>query len=457
MPEERIRAAWEEIEGIVAQGDADALSTYLDTLTPAQVARAISRLDESAQTSVLTLLEPEDAADLLEELSDAQSADILEEIPAPQAAAIVDEMESDERADVLAELDTDDAEAILRQMDPEEAAETRQLLSYPSDTAGGIMVTEFLSYPMDARVSDVIADIRKNAEEYADYSAQYAYVLSSAGTLVGVLPLKDLLLAPSGSPLTAVMIPNPIYALATSSLEDLEQLFDRYTFFVVPVVDEAGRLAGVVLRGDAEQALGERADKALMRFSGIVGGDELRTMPLFHRSFRRLSWLCINLVLTMAAAAVIKFFEDVVSQIIALAFFIPVIGNMSGCSGNQAVGVSIRELSLGVITPEDFVRVMLKELQMGLINGVLLGAALGLAAFALEGSVALGLVVGGALALNSVIALSLGGLVPLVLRKLNADPALSAPLIVTSVSDMFGFLILLTLAMCFREQITEIL
>jgi len=279
LAEERNRTVWEEIEEITARRDADALSLYLDTLTPADIARAISRLDGKTQAAVLTLLEPEDAADLLEGLSDAQGADILEDLPVSQAAAIVDEMESDERADVLAELDTDDVEAILRQMDPEEAAEARQLLSYPSDTAGGIMITEFLSYPMSATVSDVIAALRKNAEEYADYSVHYAYVVSRANHLVGVLPLKDLLLSPGESAVTALMIPNPVYAMVNTPLDELEQIFDRYTFFALPVIEESGSLVGVITRGGAEEAFGEQADKALMRFSGIVGGDELRTMP----------------------------------------------------------------------------------------------------------------------------------------------------------------------------------
>jgi magnesium transporter len=242
------------------------------------------------------------------------------------------------------------------------------------------------------------------------------------------------------------MIPNPLYVLVDSSLEELAQIFDRYTLVALPVTDNNGRLVGMALRSDVEEALGEIAATALSSFSGIVGGDEFRSMPVFPRALRRMSVLGFNLVLSALAASVILHFESTIGQLTALAFFIPIIGNMSGCSGNQAVGVSIRELALGLIKPEDWKRVLGKEIQVGLINGALLGVFLSLVALLLHKGPLIGLVAGAALALNSLIALCLGGLAPLVLRKFEIDPALAAPPIVTSLSDMCGFLIFLTVA-----------
>lgn len=446
MPEDISRAPWEEIEEIVAAQDADYLDQYLQRLNPAEVARAISRLDEDTQAGVLTLLEPEDAADLIEELSDVQGADLIEDLPAEQAALIVDEMESDVRVDLLQELDKEDAEAILARMDPLEAANARKLLAYAADTAGGIMITEFLAYEMDMKVADVLEDLRKNVEIYSDLNIQYIYVVNQKRTLVGVIPLRNLILSKPDKSLVSIMITNPLYVLVDTTLEELEQIFDRYTIIGLPVTDNAGRLVGVALRADVEEALGEQAAGALTSFSGIVGGDELRSMPVYLRSFRRMSWLSFNLVLSIIAASVIIHYEQTIHTLVALAFFIPVIGNMSGCSGNQAVGVSIRELTLGVIKPEDWRRVFLKELQVGLINGLLLGLLLTVVALLLDKGVYIGLVAGLALALNTLVALSLGGLVPLILRKFDVDPALSAPPIVTTLSDMCGFLIFLSVA-----------
>ncbi|MDY0032323.1 MAG: magnesium transporter [FCB group bacterium] len=446
MPDDIIREPWEEIEDIVAAQDAAYLDQYLQKLNPADIARAISRLDEETQAGVLTLLEPEDAADLIQELSDVQGADLLEDLPVEKAALIFDEMESDERVDLLQELDKEDAEAILAQMDPHEAANARKLLAYDADTAGGIMVTEFLSYDMNMKVADVLDDLHKHVEAYSDLIIQYIYAVNEKHNLVGVIPLRNLILSRPDTGLLNVMITNPLYVLVDTPLEELEQIFDRYTFVGLPVTDSTGRLVGVALRSDVEEALGEIAAGALTSFSGIVGGDELRSMPVFLRSFRRMSWLAFNLVLSIIAASVIIRYEQTISSLVALAFFIPVIGNMSGCSGNQAVGVSIRELALGVIKPEDWRRVFVKELQVGLINGVILGLLLALVALLLDKGAYIGLVAGAALALNTLVALTLGGLVPLILRRFDVDPALSAPPIVTTLSDMCGFLIFLSVA-----------
>jgi len=224
-------------------------------------------------------------------------------------------------------------------------------------------------------------------------------------------------------------------------------------FVGLPVVDEDGRLVGIVLRSDIEEAHGERAEEALMRFGGIIGGEELRSMPVLPRAFRRLSWLCVNLAFSLAAAGVILFYKETIEQVIILAFFIPVIGNMSGCSGNQAVAVSIRELTLGLIKPQDFMRVFTKEAQVALVNGVILGVILGVISYIASGNLTLGLVVGGALACNTLVALVLGGLVPLILRAMKADPALAAPLVVTTIADMCGFFLVLATAHLLIDKI----
>ncbi len=451
MPESRLLEPWRKIRALVEQRDADSLLSLLEELSPGQVARALTRIDDEDRHQLLLLIEPEEAADLIEELADAQGADIIEELPADDAAAIIDEMESDHRADLLGEMDENDAEAILSHMDPEEAEDARNLLRYEEDTAGGVMVTEFVCYPHSASAGEVVEDLRGNAERYSDYGVQYAYVESDRGTLVGVLRLRDLLLAQPDQPIRSLMVVNPIYVLAETRLDELNLFFDRYTFWSVPVTDEQSRMVGVVRRADMEEAVGEQQERALLRFSGIIGGEELRSMPVSERAPRRLVWLGLNVFLSMIAASVILAFEGTVHEVFALVFFIPIIGNMCGCCGNQAVAVSIRELALGLIQPSDFMRVWAKELTVGLINGVVLGTMIGGIAFLLDAflwhdSPYLGLVVGVAFALNTLVAVSLGGLIPLLLRLFKADAALGAPPIMTTLTDMCGLFLVLALA-----------
>lgn len=446
MPTDPTQESWEQIETAIEHDSPEELSDVMTSLPPGEVARAISRLDEEDQERVLTMLSPEHAADVLAELSDTQAAGLLEDMPADTVALIMEEMSSDERADVLGELDTEDAEAILTQMDPAEAADARHLMGYGENTAGGLMVTEYLAYPDTLTVQGVLDDMRKHAEEYSDYSIQYCFVVEPNGKLVGVLRLRDLVLSPSARPVRDVMIKDPLRVRAQATLEELEQFFDRYSFLGTPVVDEGDRLIGIVERSAVEQATEARSHRTFLRFSGIVGGEELRNMALFSRAPRRLSWLSVNILLNILAASVIALFQNTLEQVIALAVFLPIVSDMSGCSGSQSVAVSIRELTLGLIKPRDFLRVFWKEAQMGVFNGIILGAMLGVVAVLWKGNVYLGLVVGGALAANTLFAVCLGGMIPLLLQRFRLDPALVSSPLLTTFTDMMGFFLVLGLA-----------
>ncbi len=452
MPDYDIQESWKEIQGMVQARDAARLQAFLDDLSPNEVARALTRLTDDERRDLLLLQDPEDAADLIEELTDAHAADIIEELDAEDAAPIMEEMESDHRADVLGEMPRGDAEAILKEMAPEEAQDARKLLQYDDDMAGGIMVTEFVSYPQDATVAGVIQDLREHHEAYADYGIHYVYVYSERGTLIGVVRMRDLLLAPSGKFLSEIMIANPIYVTVDESLSALDDFFERYPFWNVPVTNNAGKMIGVVRRADLEEAIGEAHEKTLMRFGGIIGGEEIRSMPLKERTSRRMLWLTVNIIPSLMAASVIILFEGTIKGIPALVFFIPVIGNMCGCSGNQAVAVSIRELTLGLIQPHDVRRVWGKEISVGVLNGLVIGSILGVVAFLVSYFVyeppmpMLGLVVGVAFFLNTLVSVTLGGLIPLALRRMELDPALGAPLLMTTLTDMCGLVLIFLFA-----------
>lgn len=437
---------WEELEEVLKAEDHERLLETLSGLTPAETARALSRLSEADQSLVLTLLEPEEAADLLEELPNTQAVGLLEELEPSEAAAIINALPSDEQTDLLGQLRAAEASVILDGMEPAEAADVRLLRQFAPDTAGGLMITEYLAYADSASVEDVLDDLREHAEQYAAYEVQYAYVVDQAKRLLGVLRLRDLLLSPKSRAVTTLMIPEPVQVQTDASLDELHQFFERHDFFGAPVTDTAGQLLGVVRRTDVQEALGDQADQTFLKASGIVGGEEFREMPLSLRAFRRLSWLSINIVLNLLAASVIAFYQDTLAAVIALAVFLPIISDMSGCSGNQAVAVSLRELTLGLVKPYELIRVLLKEAQVGVVNGVLLGCLLGVVSWGWQGNPYLGLVVGAALALNTLIAVMIGGTVPLLLRRLELDPALASGPILTTVTDMCGFFLVLSFA-----------
>ena len=437
---------WEQLAEIVEAGNAEELDQYLESLPPGEPARALSRMTEEEQTGVLELLPDEEAAGLLEGLPDEQAAQLIEQLPVEEAASIVSQIESHGQAELLSRLDQEEAAAILDHMEPEEAENVRALAEFPRDSAGGLMITEYLAYQHDVRVEDVLDDLRAHSEKYAGYNILYAYVISPDGQLVGVLRFRDLLLTSQQKTIRSIMIDDPISVNTATELEDLKHFFDKCALQGLPVVDDGNRLTGVVRRADVERAAQQQASQTLLKFTGIAGGEELRSMPLLLRSRRRLSWLSINIFLNVLAASVIAWHQDTLSSVIALAVFLPIISDMSGCSGNQAVAVSMRELVLGLIKPYEHLRVLWKEAGIGLINGAVLGAVLGGVAFLWKGNPVLGLVVGTALALNTVLAVCLGGTIPLLLRRMNQDPAIASGPILTTLTDMCGFFFVLSFA-----------
>lgn len=438
---------WDELEQIVDTQDSDQIELFLDSLPAGETARTIARMGQDTQIRLLELLPVEAAADLMETLTDYQAADVIEHLPAKQAAAIIDHMASDEQVDLLSELDDEDAQAILDRMSPEEAADVRRLTRYGPDTAGGLMITEFLAFPDHFHVDDVLQDLRRGIQRYVGYDVQYVYIVSGDdGKLCGVVRMRDLILSPDKSPITDIMIRSPHSVRVNADLDVLWDFFERHDFFAAPALDDQDRLVGVVRRGAVQEAVAERADKAMMRLGGIVAGEELRTMNTPFRAIRRLAFLGPNIGLNFISASVIAVFLPTLEQVASLMIFLPILSDMSGCSGNQAFAVSMRELSLGLIKPYELVRVLTKEVSVGLINGLVLGTVLGLVAWVIRGNPYLGVVVGVALGVNSVVAVSIGGTIPLILKRLRIDPALASGPLLTTFTDLCGFLLALGMA-----------
>ncbi len=409
--------------------------------------RIVSQLELETREKLCELLPPEETADLMEHLAEVQAVELLEELPAEIAADIVEEMDSEVSGDLLRELDEEDSDAILAEIDDrQESEDLRERVGFDDDCAGGLMSDHVLSFPATATVSDVLSDLEKNAEDYSDADVQYFFVVDHDKRLRGVLSMRSLVLGKRSSTIETLMIANPLSVSVQTTLEELEDLFEEKQYLGLPTVDEEGRLKGIVSRRAVTEALSEHQTDDYLKAAGIVGGEELRSMPLRSRCLRRLAWLGPNIILNLLAASVIATYEDTLQAVIALAVFLPMVSDMSGCSGNQAVAVSIRELTLGIIQPRDYLRVIIKEGLLGITNGIVLGIVLGSIAFVWKGSLILGAVIGGALALNTILSVLLGGIIPLVLKRFKADPALASGPILTTCTDMCGFFLVLNLA-----------
>ncbi|MBK1828724.1 magnesium transporter [Haloferula rosea] len=438
---------WEILAEKLEAEDHAGAAALLSDLSVEDQRLAMAHLAEGSQVILTSSLPPQEAAEMLEILPEAQAVSILNQLPSEAAADIVEMLPGSIGSDLLREMDEEDSDAVLAELDdPDEAEKLRTRVEYEWDTAGGLMRTRLASFSETATVGDVLADLGENAESYADMDVQYVYVTGEGEKLRGVLRLRDLVLTPRKTPVSKVMISDPVCVKASDNFSSLRTLFDEKNYIGLPVVEEDGSLIGVITRQAVREATSEHQTEDFLHTQGILGGEELRSMPMVARCGRRLAWLGPNIILNLVAASVIAMYEDTLQAVIALAVFLPIVSDMSGCSGNQAVAVSIRELTLGLIRPTEFLRIVWKEGILGIVNGFVLGLLLGTIAAVWKGNIYLGLVVGGALFLNTILSVLLGGMVPLFLKRLKVDPALASGPILTTCTDMCGFFLVLNLA-----------
>jgi magnesium transporter len=434
----------EQILEALEQNNGAQIAELLEGLTSSDALREVLALKAVQRDTLMALLPAGAAAELVEEATPEVAVDLVERLDPAKAALIIDELDSDIQADVIGEMDDEEAEAILAAMDVEEAADLRRLSEYDPDTAGGLMTSDVFTFTEDQTVGAVLRSLASDDEDLERYSGQHPYIVDEEDRPVGVVSLRNLLTAKRSSQLRDIMA-TPMTVDVNADLDQLYDLVSEHDFLGFPVVGVDGRLVGFVSRQAIDAAVIDRAETGSLRLQGIVG-DELRSMPTRIRSWRRLTWLSANIVLNIIAASVISAYEQTLAAVIAIAVFLPMVSDMSGCSGNQAVGVTMRELSLGLVRPMDAMRVWLKEVSVGAINGLVLGILIGIVAWIWKGNPWLGLVIGLALALNTMIAVSIGGVVPLLLKRLGQDPAVASGPLLTTITDMAGFFLVLSLA-----------
>ncbi|MCQ0093983.1 magnesium transporter [Roseovarius sp. M141] len=443
-PEHEPKRVRERVKDAVDARDAQTLVALLEPLPPSSALRQLLLLATEDRDVLLALITADLAAYLIEEAPVQAATDLVERMTTDRAAEVLDKLDSDLQADIIGNLGDEIANAILARLHPDDAADVRRLVEYEDGTAGGLMTAEAFKFPDTATVGAVLRGIVSEDADFERYRGQHPYVVDTEGRPVGVVSLRNLLTTNRSQRLTAIMV-TPVTVGVDTTLDILQDLFDQHDFYGIPVVESDGRLVGVVSRSAVQAAALVRSESESLKRQGVVG-DELRSMPTWLRSRRRLAWLSANIVLNIIAASVISAYEEILAAVIAIAVFLPMVSDMSGCSGNQAVGVTMRELALGIVQPKDAFRIWRKEASIGVINGIALGILIGLVAWVWKGNPWLGLVIGSALAANTLIAVSIGGVVPLLLKRLGQDPAAASGPLLTTITDMAGFFLVLSLA-----------
>jgi magnesium transporter len=416
----------------------------LKNLHPADVADQLQRMPVEEARQALLQLSRTDAAAVLAELDEELRPRLLEGISAPELAAIISKLDHNAAADVVAELPAERRPEVMAGLPSDEKAHVSELLVYPPDTAGGIMSDQFIRLRTSQTVDECLHLLQGKAEQ-SEGGISYLYVTGEDDRLVGIVSMRDLVFRGRQRLLGEIMSPDVKHVSVADDQEKIAQLFERYHYLALPVLDQHGRLVGVVSAQQVMDVIKEEATEDMQLMVGLSG--EERALTPWQQSIRkRLPWLCINLATAFLAGGVVGLFESTIAKWTALAIFLPIVAGQGGNAGVQTLTVIIREMALGEMTIGDGRKALIKEVILGVLNGIAIGILVGVIGYAWKGSIALGIVVGAAMLLNMVAAALSGVLVPYTLKALRIDPALASSIMVTTVTDVAGFFFFLGLA-----------
>ena len=432
------------VDALVEGGQRGMVLNLVADLRAADQATLLRHLPLDAARVVFGWM-PDDARSLvLPELESAERGGLLEGLTTDALVALIDPLDTDDQADVLADVEEDQVEGVLVQL--EDALDVEALLSYRDDTAGGLMGTEFVSVLASATVAEATEAVREKAASVDPVFVVYA--LDGAGRLVGVVPLKRLLLARADALVADVAEPDPIAVEPDRDQEEVARMMERYDLVALPVVSAGGRLLGRITVDDVLDVVREEAEEDIQRAVGITGDEELSS-SVFAVSRGRLVWLLLGLVGAYVSGLVIVGFEEALQVAPVLALFIPIVMAMAGNAGIQSSAIAVQGLASGDLWSSDLVRRLGKELAVALLNGAVLAVALALivvvSGFGADPA-RLALTSGLALLIVIVLSTLIGATVPLGLSRVGIDPALAMGPFITVSNDILGLTIFFAVA-----------
>jgi len=437
----------DELKTALADSDAFKVKAALEELYPAQILEHWSEFTPEHRLPILTLLSPVEAAEVFSHLEEDEQSDLLEALPPWRVKELLEELSLDDLADTINAIEEDNpaqAEALLNQLDPETRAEVEELTEYDKDEAGGIMTSEYIAVRDAMRVEEVFRFLRREAPNAEQIYV--IYVVDAQGRLEGVLTLRDLIVADPRASVAEIMNPDVIFARDDTDQEEVARLMAAYNFTVLPVVDEDKKLVGIVTVDDVVDVIEEEATEDIYRL-GAVGSPELvySKSNVWQLWSARARWLVILIVTGSLTSTILQGFESVLEALTALAFYVPVLIQTGGNTGSQCSTLIVRALALRDVSVRDWPQILRKELGVGVLMGLTLAALLSIKVL-VDGQAELLLVIAVSLALVVLVANITGSMLPLLLRKLRLDPALISSPLITTVTDVTGLLVYLSVA-----------
>jgi magnesium transporter len=444
--------------------DYDTVREMLRTATPDRVLRFIGKSHPADIALLFKGLDPAEIRQLFDILFSVRRADkTLKELPPDLLPDILALIDDEKIARLIARADPDDAvtfidslpeerrEMIMSLLDPERREEVQELISYPEGTVGRIMTTEFMALLPNNTAQGAIDKIRERGELETFF---YVYVVDESGKLVGVVPIRNLVIAQPHRTLQQIMIPDPIKGHVFMDQEEAARLVAKYELLALPIVDEGGRLQGIITVDDVIDIIDQESTEDMYKMAGLAEEDRVFT-PVTRSVKMRLPWTLLNLMTTGIAASVVTLFQGTIDEIVALVTFMPIVAGVGGNGATQTATVIIRAIALGELEFSSAWKAIVKQVTINVCLALAAGMFIALAAFLWKGNPVLGLVLACAMILNLGLVAGLSGaVIPLLLKSLKFDPALGSGIVVTGLTDAFGFLSFLGLATAFLRHLT---
>lgn len=437
----------EKLNTLVASGTYSQIKNLIDILKPADIAALLESTPFEQRAVIWNLIDSEQQSEILQELNEDLLSDLLADTSTEEVIALLGQVDSDDDlTDILQQLPDAITQQLLRSMDTQDRARVENLLSYGEDTAGGMMDTDTISVRARVTVDVVLRYLRRHIELPA--MTDNIFVVNHRDEYIGLLPLRRLLVSDPSMTVREVMVTDidPIDAATHES--EVASIFSRYDLVSAPVIDSNGLLLGRITIDDVVDVIKDEADHSLLSMAGLTEDDDTFA-PIWRSARSRAVWLGANLLTAFLASAVISLFEDTIAQVVALAVLMPIVASMGGVAGSQTLTLVIRSMAQGQLVDSNMLWILRRELAVGIINGAVWSVVVAIGAYLVFDDFTLGLVIAMALLINLAVAAFSGATLPRLLQRLNIDPAVAGTVVLTTITDVVGFMSFLGLATLF--------
>ena len=433
------------VEAIESDREQD-LRPMLAELHPVDTARLLESLTPEQRPAIWAEQSNADRGEILVEVSDGVREDLLQGMDNPELVNAIRDLDIDDIADLIPDLPDDVLADVLFTVDKEARAGLDEVLSYPEDTAGGLMNVDAVAVRENITTRVVIRYLRLKGE--IPENTDKLFVVDRKGRLMGVLPVTLLLTSPADERVGRLVDREPISFRAMEPQDNVTDAFEKYNLVSAAVVDEQDRLLGRITIDDVVDVIRESADQSLMARAGLIDDEDIFA-PVTKSAKSRALWLGVNLITAISASWVIGQFEETIEKLVALAVLMPIVASMGGNAGTQTLTIVIRGLSVGTISQANAWRVLKKELLVGSLNGLIWAFAVAVVATVWYHDYGLGIIIAMAMVINLIVSALAGVGLPLLLQRLGIDPALAGGVALTTLTDVVGFFALLSLAAVF--------